>query len=200
MRIGPLFVGLIVAGFGSSLIAEPDPAVKTSSKTGQPAEQMPPPVQTTSAPAAAEPPTGPAVDAGENINLICFGAGAANRSTVDQVHGWDSDGNYAHGSVVRRQSQDFGDQVSLRLTGTTGQLRMPRAMLPPLHGGNDGWFQLRNIQYKPNEITASVAVNFMNSPKLRLDRYSGSVSISGKSGDYAGRCEKFDPAQTQRQF
>lgn len=77
---------------------------------------------------------------------------------------------------------------------------MPRTMLPPIHGGDDGWFKLKEIQIKPNEITASVAVNALNNPKLRLDRYSGAISISGKAGDYSGRCRRFDPQQAERQF
>ena len=77
---------------------------------------------------------------------------------------------------------------------------MPRTMLPPIHGGDDGWFKLKNIKIKPNEITASVGVNFINSPKLRLDRYSGAISISGKAGDYSGQCQRFDPQQLERRF
>ena len=77
---------------------------------------------------------------------------------------------------------------------------MPRLMLPPIHGGSDGWFKLKNIKASDGEITASVAVSLINSPKLRLDRYTGAISFSGKSGDFTGRCQKFDPAKTQRAF
>ena len=77
---------------------------------------------------------------------------------------------------------------------------MPRSMLPSIHGGSDGRFKLKNIKISDGEITASVAVSLINSPKLRLDQYTGAISLSGKSGDFAGRCRKFDPAKTQRAF
>lgn len=77
---------------------------------------------------------------------------------------------------------------------------MPRTMLPAIRGGEDGWFKLKDIKIKPNEITASIAVNILNNPKLRLDRYSGSVSISGKAGDYVGRCRLIAAGRLERKF
>jgi hypothetical protein len=73
-------------------------------------------------------------------------------------------------------------------------------MLPAFRGGEDGWFKLGNIEIKENEITASVRVNFINNPKLRIDRYTGAISISGKAGDYAGGCQHFVPEVAERQF
>jgi hypothetical protein len=34
-----------------------------------------------------------------------------------------------------------------------------------------------------------LAVNFMNNPKIFIDRTTGSFSISGKAGDYSGTCQ-----------
>ena len=75
---------------------------------------------------------------------------------------------------------------------------MPRVMLPVVRGGENGWFKLNNLKIASNEITASVGVNVLNNPKLRLDRYTGAISISGKAGDYTGQCRRFDPERTQR--
>ena len=153
-----------------------------------------------------------APDGGETLNLMCFGAGSANKPNVATVQGYNSgtvnsygqqlgsyNGSYG-GTITGWRSQDFEDQVSLRLNGNEGRLRMPRTMLPVIRGGEDGWFKLKDIEYKPNEITASIAVNIFNNPKLRLDRYTGAISISGKAGDYAGRCQKFDPETERRAF
>ncbi len=73
-------------------------------------------------------------------------------------------------------------------------------MLPPIHGGDDGWFKLKSIEVTDREITASVAVSALNNPKLRIDRYTGMISISGKAGDFTGRCEKYDPATEHKAF
>ena len=77
---------------------------------------------------------------------------------------------------------------------------MPGAMLPALRGGDNGWFKLKSIVINDREITASVAVNPLNNPKMRLDRMTGSISLSGKAGDYTGGCQKFDPEATERKF
>ena len=141
-----------------------------------------------------------AQDGAKNPALTCVGGGSANKATGATVNAWNSDGGYGGATISGTRSVGFEDQVSLRIDGTEGQLRMPRSMLPPIHGGSDGWFKLKNIKISEGEITASVAVSLINSPKMRLDRYTGAISLSGKSGDFSGRCQKFDPAKTQRAF
>ena len=66
---------------------------------------------------------------------------------------------------------------------------MPRTMLPAMHGGSDGWFKLKNVVADARSIKASAAVNFMNNPKVYIDRLTGMISISGKAGDYSGQCQ-----------
>lgn len=75
---------------------------------------------------------------------------------------------------------------------------MPRTMLPPLHGGTDGWFRLKNVTADARSIKASVAINFMNSPKVFIDRVTGVISISGKAGDYTGQCQAMDSTAPAR--
>lgn len=156
-------------------------------------------------------PVPPSLEEGGNLHLMCFGGGAANKTDVTSAFGSSEysgsfGGIYGSGSgsstatVIGRRAQGFEDQVSLRMNMDEGRLRMPRTMLPTIRGGKDGWFKLKGIEIKSNEITASVAVSIMNNPKLRLDRYSGTISISGKAGDFTGQCRKFDPAKAKRRF
>jgi hypothetical protein len=149
-------------------------------------------VMATPAHAEAEPGPNPAAE----LNLVCRGAGSATRQNNASLFG---DGGSVFGSIGKRDV-DFEDQVNLWLEGDVGSLRMPRSMLPTIRGGKDGWFELRNVESDEHEITATVAVSILNKPKLRLDRYTGAVSISGKSGDYTGMCEMFDPAAVERRF
>jgi hypothetical protein len=136
----------------------------------------------------------------EVLELICGGGGSANKPTTGTVQGWNSDGRYGSATVQGMRSQGFSDQVRISLNDHDPRIRMPRTMLPTIRGGEDGWFKLKNVEISEGEIRASVAVNPLNNPKLRIDRYSGAISISGKAGDFAGRCEAFDPSQTQRAF
>ena len=137
---------------------------------------------------------------GYRLNLVCLGAGSANRQTSTTGQAWASDGSYASANIIGNNSVPFDDQVNLWIEGDDGRLRIPRAMLPAIRGGNDGWFKINSIQVSENEIIGSIAVNFMNNPKLHIDRITGAISISGKAGDYSGRCKAFDPEAFERQF
>jgi hypothetical protein len=66
---------------------------------------------------------------------------------------------------------------------------MPRTMLPPYSWRKDGWFKLKNLVADARSIRGSVAVNLINNPKLFIDRVTGTISISGKAGDFTGQCE-----------
>lgn len=175
-------------------------------------------------PAAAQNAAPPAVDqsapspspeAGGRLELTCVGGGSANK--IDFV---DGDGNSSFsgsaigpdgmttysgsstssGSVAIPRAQSFADQMDLFIEKGEGRVRVPRVMLPPIRGGENGWFKLKNVAIAPNEITASVAINLMNNPKLRIDRRTGVVNLSGKAGDFVGRCQKAMPQAAERQF
>lgn len=161
-------------------------------------------------------PSGPSLEQGGRLDLICFGGGSANKvdvATVDGQHrtsgtfdtmggtqGSYSGSGTSSARIVKTRSQGFDDQVSLFVEGGQGRVRMPRTMLPSIRGGENGWFKLKNVKISAGEITASVAVNPLNNPKLRLDRYTGAISISGKAGDYTGACQRYDPQTTGRKF
>lgn len=65
-------------------------------------------------------------------------------------------------------------------------------MLPLIRGGEAGWFKLKNVTADARSIRASAAVNLLNNPKVHIDRVTGTISISGKAGDYAGQCQVID--------
>jgi hypothetical protein len=134
------------------------------------------------------------------LNLTCGGAGTANKTTV--VNGYSS-GSFSgsvgttpiagsvsgNTTVYGHRQQGFEDQVDVRLFSGDDRIRLPRTLLPPLHGGSDGWFKLKNVKADERSIHASAAVNFMNNPKVYIDRVTGTISISGKAGDYSGQCQ-----------
>ena len=138
--------------------------------------------------------------AAEPLNLTCFGGGTANKVAVTSIHGSNSgSGNVGatpysyngsgNATVTRMRQQGFEDQADIRLFSGDDRIRMPRTMLPPLRGGKDGWFKLKDVVADARSIHASVAINFINHPKLFIDRVTGTISISGKAGDFAGQCQ-----------
>ena len=144
------------------------------------------------------------------LNLTCLGGGTANKAAVATVNSHGSASGTVGmtpysgtgtgtSTVTTRRHQEFADQVDLKLFTGDDRIRMPRTMLPPLHGGSDGWFKLKNVKVDERSIKASAAVNFMNNPKVYIDRVTGSITISGKSGDFAGQCEAVD-SQASKKF
>jgi hypothetical protein len=144
------------------------------------------------------------VSAQQPLNLTCLGAGTANKVShaTGQTHVHVSgmvgttlvSGNgYGTTSMNIPRQQGFEDQVDIRLFSGDDRIRMPRTMLPPLHGGQDGWFKLKNVKADARSIHASAAVNFINNPKVYIDRVTGTISISGRAGDYSGQCEAMQP-------
>ena len=155
-----------------------------------------------SAAAAQTPPQPP-------LNLTCSGAGTANKTTAAtaysnmNVYGTvgstpvSGSGNTTT-TVYGHRQQGFEDQVDIRLFSGDDRIRMPRTMLPALHGGSDGWFKLKNVVADGRSIHASAAVNFMNNPKVYIDRVTGTISISGRAGDYSGQCQAVDPTTSTK--
>lgn len=136
----------------------------------------------------------------EPLNLTCFGNGTANDVSVVSTYGQGNIyGNVGGKPYSGRASgnaltyvptqQEFQDQVDVRLFGGDDRIRMPRVMLPTVRGGEDGWFRIKNISSDPRSIKGKVAINFINSPNLYIDRVTGVIRLSGKAGDYVGKCE-----------
>lgn len=137
------------------------------------------------------------------LQLTCVGGGTANKVAVRSIYGSSttygsvgsvpySGNQYGSANVYSQRQQGFADQVDIRLFAGDDRVRMPRTMLPPLRGGDDGWFKLKNVVATERTITGSVAVNFINKPKIHIDRVTGLISISGKAGDYSGQCAVID--------
>lgn len=137
------------------------------------------------------------------LNLTCFGGGTANKMAVvtgrsnTNVYGsvgstpYSGSGN-TNATVYGQRQQGFEDQVDIRLFAGDDRIRLPRTMLPPIRGGSEGWFKLKNVVADARSIKAKAAVNFMNSPNVHIDRVTGTISISGKAGDYTGQCQVVD--------
>jgi hypothetical protein len=141
-----------------------------------------------------------AQETGNRLNLVCGGGGSANKAVQSYGQAWNSNGDGASGVFTQQRAVGFEDQLQLWIEGDAGKARMPRAMLPAIRGGENGWFDVKDIKVTDNEITGTVTVNFMNKPKLVLDRLTGTVSLAGKAGQFNGQCQKFDPSTAKRAF
>jgi hypothetical protein len=115
-----------------------------------------------------------------------YGSNRGNGTVGATPYSYNGSGN---ATVTSRRQQGFEDQADIRLFSGDDRIRMPRTMLPPIRGGKDGWFKLKDVVADARSIHATVAINFINHPKLFIDRVTGTISISGKAGDFAGQCQ-----------
>jgi hypothetical protein len=134
------------------------------------------------------------------LDLSCVGGGAAHRVERSTGYGGNSAGQTGWATVQHPLSEAFDDQVDVHVDGYASRIRLPRTMLPPLHGGDHGWFKLKNVNTGVDAITGSASVNPLNNPKVYIDRRTGAISIDGKAGHYSGQCERHDPAAQERRF
>jgi len=137
------------------------------------------------------------------LQITCFGGGTANKAAVATAYssgsifgtvGTTGFSGMTSGTttVVGKRQQGFDDQVDVRLFSGDDRIRLPRTILPPIHGGQAGWFKLKNVVADARSIRASAAINFMSNPKVYIDRVTGTISISGRAGDYTGQCQAFE--------
>jgi hypothetical protein len=165
----------------------PKPEVEpTAQPAAPPSVAAPEPVAEQVAP-VTQTPVPPVTDGSRPLQLTCLGGGTANKVTGASIYG-----SHGWASIIGHKDRGFNDQVDIRLFNGDDRIRLPRTMLPGIHGGAAGWFKLKDVVADARSIRASAAVNFLNNPKVFIDRVTGTISISGKAGDYAGQCQVID--------
>lgn len=145
-----------------------------------------------SVPASAEP---------LDLHLMCRGAGVGSSGSQATAtsHDW-STGQTVQTTVTGSEARGFEDDVRIDIADQTGRIRLPSALMPPIHGGQNGWFDLRKIEASRDEITAVATINLFNKIKLRVDRLTGGASFTTKDGSFQGRCIAYKPETEQRAF
>lgn len=136
----------------------------------------------------------------QQLHLVCVGAGTGTSHSTSTGSVRDSSGDTSTVTIDQPGTISFSDQLDIDIDGVEGRIRLPRPMIPPINSGKDGWFKLRDVQTSDREIVGKAKVNLLNSPKVRLDRMTGRVQISGWGMTFSGDCTTYDPAATQRRF
>jgi hypothetical protein len=134
------------------------------------------------------------------IHLMCGGEAQVIKRQTATAYGSNNAGQWSTATVGFDSPADSEENVRIDLNGIAGEIRLPMFMLPPIHGGKNGVLPLRDITYSQNEIVAKATLNFINQPKIVLDRLTGMVSISGFRVAFSGKCVAYDPAVTRRAF
>jgi len=151
------------------------------------AAEVPAPAPTQTATEASPP-----VDTGLHLRLACVGTGEHSVTHSRSALAFTNRGTVFGALGSYTDQQNFDDQLDVDIDGNKGRVRLPRRLLPPIHGGDAGWFDIQNIKITEDAITGKVGINFAHHPDLRIDRRTASISLDGKVGSYSGRCAKAD--------
>jgi hypothetical protein len=136
-----------------------------------------------------------------NIYLACRGSGERTvtnhggsvRAPGSKVAGLSGGaGSVEVGTMTSRK--DFSEQMDVSISGRKGRVRLPRRFLPFFNNNRNGWVGVKNLKVKNDEITGNIDVNLTNSPRLRIDRLAGSITMDGKVGAFYGQCQLLDPS------
>lgn len=128
---------------------------------------------------------------GLTLRLICRGTGEHRVENFGTAFAFSRRGTSTAFGVGTQMDQ-FGEQLDIDIISGRVKVRVPRRMLPKLHGGVNGWFDVSELVIEADEIRGKVKLNFNEHPNLRVDRRTGSVALDGKVGSFAGQCEKDD--------
>ncbi len=136
-----------------------------------------------------------------DLGLICFGDG--QRPGFATTYGWQWNGRthrYDYGNRTEMTGQQFDASLTIQLWAGGGRIRLPKKLVPPINSrGDDGWWDLYEVQNGPDIIRAKYRLNGLNKPLITINRRSGQISIQG-TNPYAfrGTCDLIDGEDHRR--
>ncbi|MEI9905094.1 MAG: hypothetical protein WDN06_14860 [Asticcacaulis sp.] len=104
----------------------------------------------------------------------------------------------ASGSVAA----DYADRVKIHLDDATGTLTLPDIMVPgPVlpYGRKKSIWPVDHLQKSDDAIEGDVAFDLIHRVRLRIDRVTGNLSISGYDS-FTGICAPYNPEDVKKLF
>lgn len=144
----------------------------------------------------------PSVAHADELLLVCAGVGQKKAFGSKTIFMQDNSGNFVTGNVWGSNGVISTDEmVKVKIDGRSGAIQFPEQLIPPIHNKSaDGWYKFTKLKIGEDSITASFALNFVNNPKVTIDRITGGISIKGFGNGFSGECRKFDPETMTKKF
>lgn len=136
----------------------------------------------------------PLVASADALTLSCDGQGSVTATQSTTVNQYDVKHKDNHVGVAQTQvRRPFSGNGLVEISSGTGRMRIPDPMVPALMSGDtNGWYPIENLFINDREITGVVHINFLSQPKLRVDRLTGKLSLSGGAGEFSADCSAAD--------
>lgn len=130
-----------------------------------------------------------------DLGLVCFGDGQRPGFATTYGWTWNSRTNrYDYGNRTEMTGQQFDASLTIQLWSGGGRIQLPKKLIPPLNSrGNNGWWDLYDVQTGRDVITAKYRLNGLNKPAITINRRSGQISIRGMNPyAFQGSCDLID--------
>ena len=139
----------------------------------------------------------PAWASAQSLTLSCDGQGTVMATQSTTVNQYDFKHKENKTGVAQTQvRRPFTGSGTVEISSGTGRMRIPEPMIPALMSGDsNGWYPIENLFVGEREITGVVHINFLSQPKLRIDRLTGKLTLSGGAGDFSGDCSAADASK-----
>ncbi|WP_309644752.1 hypothetical protein [Phenylobacterium sp.] len=136
------------------------------------------------------------------LNLICRGEAryVLEETTTGQTTGADGypSATSFNSERAMRTSETFRFEIG---EDGTGRVKPPRVQIPLLRsGGKDGWWPLASAAVGENDIHAQFSFNFLNKPRVQIDRRTGDIEVAGYQFSFNGACEPAPDDTAPRKF
>ncbi|MFS0736885.1 hypothetical protein ABC347_07535 [Sphingomonas sp. 1P06PA] len=130
-----------------------------------------------------------------DLGLVCFGDG--QRPGLATTYGWSWNSRrdrYDYGNRTELEPQQFDASVMIQLWGDGGRISLPKKLIPPINTrGQDGWWDLYDVETGPDLIRARYRLNGLNKPSITINRRSGQITIVGTQPyGFRGTCDLID--------
>ena len=139
---------------------------------------------------------------GDNtLTLICWGEGRKPATQYRNGYEWNPRRDrYEYRGRLEYGSQEFDSEVQIEFYGGQGRIHLTGRMVPPIHsGGRRGWWDLSNVRFGRDRITASYRLNGMNKPTVEINRRSGRIKIKGIE-KFRGECDTGEWGDARNRF
>jgi hypothetical protein len=146
--------------------------------------------------------SGPTAVHADVLLLSCSGIGSQIAPSVSFGSAYSSSAGSVTGTSTNYGVRESPDLTIVEIRDGVGRIRVPATIIPPIHtGGTGGWWALSDILMGEDEISAKFSLNFMDKPKVVIDRRTGQISINGfGQWDFRGSCEAVDTSVAARKF
>lgn len=138
---------------------------------------------------------------GDALTLICWGEGRKPATQYRNGYEWNSHRDrYEYRGRVEYGTQEFDSEVQVEFYDGQGRIHLAGRMVPPINsGGRRGWWDLSDVRFGPDRITARYRLNGMNKPKVDINRRTGRIKIDGIE-KFRGECDTGNWGDARNRF